>query len=971
MNADGSGFVAPTDELVTRALTRLGDLQHRRVFYERLENPLWIEPLDKRGALAPEPGTITGRGFVQPWPQGDYLQRMAPLSPGTVAKVLARFLTDESPVVRSVILKAAAQMDGDTAATIVKGIVGFIRDFNYFDHQEQLRLVENLVTAGRTKEARSLVKAVYEPRADSDGAGGTRRRGGNLVALDDYWYARTLPRVAQLLAAAEPDFLKSLSHWLKTVQTLREYSKDDPHYDGSESYRPSIRPHEQNWGHDEVAEALVDVLRELAREQLAHGTDVNLVAARVQAGGRPIHRRILLDAIAWQVEQAPDGWAQVKDLAELLLGDRHDFEGSCRHEMILLARACLPLLSASALGGFTDMVMTGPTRSDEELAERLGRWNGPVPDSSKGEAAEETPSAASADDVARYRERWRYRQLAALGEASLSGALNEELQRLSAELGPIEHPEFDSWHGSGWVGPTSPATSEELAEMHDEDLLVLLQTWRAEPGQHWAPSVEGLARSVEDAVAADPGRFGSLLPRFAGLPISYTRSALRGIERALEAGESFDWLPVLLTCREVVSHQDVDDAVPDVEDDDRTWAWAKRQVGSLLGGAARETTWTSEERAIVIDTLAQLSTHPDPAADGEERGTGMDSLTQSLNTVRPTAVRALLRLLLGDLAQAERTRIEALLDQHTGPEADSALAVAATFGEALGALVSNKASAPWTASRLDRLLGPLDQGPSSERDLAYWDTVWSIFLSRYIPHSALLEPLRAYFARAIATVESGREPTEGWRQQRNQSAALGDFLVALVARGSLAVDDALVEGFFAAASPALRGEVLGHLGWQLFRAEDLSPEVLSRSQALLEARASLSTDEASELDDFTWWARIRQADPGWWLPLLVQASRSITFDSRGLLGEVLAEPAAAHPQLTLLALTQLLALRGDDSWKAYDLLEHAPRILATVLDSGLEEVQQDGQDLVDRLGREGYLDLADRIAEHRAPAQGG
>ncbi len=971
MTSGDRRFLSPSDELVTRALTRIGDLQHRRAFYDKLDNPLWIVPLEARGALAPEAGGLQAPGFVRPWPQGEYLQRMAAIAPAQVAAVLTKYLDSEDPVVRSVLLRAAAQMDGETAATFVDGIVAFIREFNYFDHEELLRLVANLVKAGERKPARSLVNAVYQPRVDeADAEPEKRRRGRNLVELDGYWYAHTLPRVAQLLSVADPDFLKGLSYWLKTVQTLREFSTDDEYYDGSDSHRPSIRAHEQNWGHDEVAEALVDVLRDLAREQLASGTDVSIVAARVVAGDRPIHRRILLDTIAWRVESEPSSWEELGNAAEGLLRERKNFEGSCRREMILLAQACLPRLSPAALAHLTETVMTGPARSDDELSEMLARWHGTASDSSEANAAEDTADESGADEVTRYREQWRYRLLAAIGEERLGGELKAELQRLAAELGPIEHPEFDSWHGSGWVGPTSPATSEELAAMRDDDLLVLLQIWRSKPGQHVGPSVEGLARSLEDAVASNPRRFGPLLPRFAQLPISYTRSTLRGIERGLEAGERLDWLPVLVTCREIVSRQDVGDEVPDIEDDDRTWAWTKRQVGSLLGGAVREATWTPEERAIVIDTLALLASHPDPSRDVDQSGSGMDSLTLSLNTVRPTAVRALLRLLLGDLTHDERSRIEALLDQHAGPEADPALAVAATFGEALGALISNEATAAWTASRLDRLLGPLDHEASTDTDLAYWDTVWSIFLSRYIPHSALLEPLRAYFARAVATVESGREPTEGWRHQRSQAAVVGDFLVALVARGSLPVDDPLVDGFFAAASPALRGEVLGHWGWQLFRAEELSPEVLDRSQALLDARASVSTDEASELDDFTWWARIRQTDPGWWLPLLVQASRSPSFDSRGLLGEVLAEPAADHPQLALLALTQLLALRGADGWKSYDLLEHAPRILAAVLDSGLEDVQTDAQQLIDRLGREGYLDLADRIAEQRAQTPG-
>ena len=971
MTSDDRRFLSPSDELVTRALTRIGDLQHRRVFYDKLDNPLWIAPLEVRGALAPDEGGAQGPGFVRPWPQGEYLQRMAPIAPAQVAAVLMKYLDSEDPVVRSVLVRAAAQMDGNTAATLVKGIMAFIRDFNYFDHEVLLRLVANLVTAGELKSARSLVNAVYEPRVEeSDAEPEKRRRGGNLVGLDDYWYAHTLPRVAQLLAGADPDFVKGLSYWLKTVQTMREYSTDDAYYDGSDSYRPSIRPHEQNWGHDEVAEALVDVLRDLAREQLASGADGSVVAARVVAGGRPIHRRVLLDALAWRVESEPSSWEGLRDTAEGLLSERKDFEGSCRHEMILLAQACLPRMGPAALASLTETIMSGPTRSDDELAEMLARRYGPVSDSSETVEPAMAAAEAAEDEVTRYRERWRYRLLAAIGEPRLRGELGAELQRLAPEIGPIEHPDFDSWHGSGWVGPTSPATSEELAAMQDDDLLLLLETWRAEPGQHWVPSVEGLARSLEDTVAADPRRFGPLLPRFGELPISYTRSTLRGIERGLEAGETFDWLPVLLTCREVVSRQDVSDEMPGIEDDDRTWAWAKRQVGSLIGGAVQEATWTSDERKIVIETLALLGTHPDPPRDGEEGGSGMDSLTLSLNTVRPTAVRALLRLQQQELTTPERLQVEGLLDRHAGPAADPSLAVAATFGEALGALIANQVSSEWTGSRLDQLLGPLNQDGASEQTMAYWDTVWSIFLSRYLPHSALLEPLRAYFSRAVATVDSGRELTEGWRQQRSQSAMLGDFLVALVARGSLALNDPLVAGFFVAASPALRGEVLGHWGWQLFRAEELSSDVLDRSQALIEARASVSTDEESELDDFTWWARIRQADPGWWLPLLVQASRSPSFDSRGLLGEVLAEPAADHPQLALLALTQLLALRGADGWKSYDLLEHAPRILAAVLDSGLEDVQTDAQQLIDRLGREGYLDLADRIAEQRAQTPG-
>ena len=43
---DAASFEAPSSELVEGALARLGNLQHRRAFFEGLQNPLWVKPLD-------------------------------------------------------------------------------------------------------------------------------------------------------------------------------------------------------------------------------------------------------------------------------------------------------------------------------------------------------------------------------------------------------------------------------------------------------------------------------------------------------------------------------------------------------------------------------------------------------------------------------------------------------------------------------------------------------------------------------------------------------------------------------------------------------------------------------------------------------------------------------------------------------------------------------------------------------------
>ena len=41
----------PTDEMVNKALGSLKKVTARKYFFSRLENPLWIKPLEERGIL--------------------------------------------------------------------------------------------------------------------------------------------------------------------------------------------------------------------------------------------------------------------------------------------------------------------------------------------------------------------------------------------------------------------------------------------------------------------------------------------------------------------------------------------------------------------------------------------------------------------------------------------------------------------------------------------------------------------------------------------------------------------------------------------------------------------------------------------------------------------------------------------------------------------------------------------------------
>jgi hypothetical protein len=73
-----------------------------------------------------------------------------------------------------------------------------------------------------------------------------------------------------------------------------------------------------------------------------------------------------------------------------------------------------------------------------------------------------------------------------------------------------------------------------------------------------------------------------------------------------------------------------------------------------------------------------------------------------------------------------------------------------------------------------------------------------------------------------------------------------------------------------------------------------------------------------------------------------------------MLGESLARAAEAQPALTIDVFDGLMSGDGE-GWKQYDLLQHAPRILAAALTSSDPAAQAKARMISDRLGREGHM----------------
>ena len=90
----------PTPELVSRAIAGMPYLEQQRYFFERLDNPEWIEPLRKAKFFDQLP-TPTHEGNVVTfylWPASRYLARMAGLKPDLVAEIMGGFRKQAIPL---------------------------------------------------------------------------------------------------------------------------------------------------------------------------------------------------------------------------------------------------------------------------------------------------------------------------------------------------------------------------------------------------------------------------------------------------------------------------------------------------------------------------------------------------------------------------------------------------------------------------------------------------------------------------------------------------------------------------------------------------------------------------------------------------------------------------------------------------------------------------------------------------------
>lgn len=963
--SDAVKYRVPSDDEVRAALARLGKLALRRAFYSKLQNPHWVAALAKEGAFTNPPDTeVMPDGMVRsdPWPEIDYLVRMASAVSSDVADALEPIADGNNQWLRRGIMEAALVLAPADAARLVLRIREWPGDelANFrIDPRDVAKVIVNLLEGGQHRKGMQLADAYFRPQPP-----GEKRRYGMpepLAGIESYWYAEELPIVAKALGTSR---LGTLVGWLKTYQEHSNLSVGEKHYDMSQSWRPLIHRSREHGAH-EIGDSLVDAVR----EALADSTEDSLKSLRrMLEDDQPLLRRIALDALTDAIEGVKDksalhaqeltpGETELVAAVERVLADESFIEGVYWAEYMPFMRACFSWRAAIDLTPFFDSVRSGPL---DLRGERYCQ---------KSDASQEAD--ARREDRGR---RWRHMMLTLVGGETLPKDLQEMRAELDADYGVLEVNDqtIDLEIRSGWIGSMSPIDADAMRAMSDKELIGHLLAWHPAPNSWMGSTHEGQGRVLTEVLTTQPGRFVARTEDLKTLRPTYIRAVVRGWKAALEAGKPVPWEAILLMCEWMVGLSD--DAKVDSEghpfDDDPDYRNLKfeglqlLEAGFAVGSGGRTAGISEVDADRVLAVLEKFAEHPEPTPEHEAEygGTNMDPLTLSLNTIRPVAIRTLIRLVNRSPETAAASEALAVLEHHIADH-DPSLAVAAAIGEGTGRLYDSVRS--WLEERVRAIFG--ETIPTTR----YQQVALSTALAIHHVHMALIKLLREPLMLMIQEMPDVEFVT-GWRSHnRTFPQLIGDWVVIAMIGGDMDYDDPLAQAWFARADAKVRGEVLGHLGWQITQWSTVPDDVLQGVAGLWDRRIAHvkhHPEEAAELAGIYWLARSEKYEVAWWLPRLEYASSVVAnFETHGMIGERLAAASQVDPATTLRVVENILAgVESSSSRGEYDLMEHAvPQVLASALDTSEPSLQRSARDLMNRLGDAGYIALKERVESVR------
>lgn len=1002
---------------VRTLLTRHVQRQH---FFATLASDGWLDPLASAGLFATPPDVVRdveGRELAQPWPEGQYLVRVAATQPARVAELLRAVpRSNRNQFVWRAVAEAALVMPPEHARTLVRDLVRALVNMerrHFFAHtlvDLAIRLAEQRDTAVFDLAEALLWTARRNPDGGTAGtapessrpARGRRATAWMLERIEVYDLERFCSKAVPEMTAI--DAARTVRLLVRQLdRTVHLAAADEGHVGARESSRWWCEDLTNRGHREDVREILAVAANGAAVTAASAPESAVVVWAELKDQEPDIFARIRLNVLAVAGASLRD------ELNATIGGDALLDADYGAREAAALLRAQFANASAEAKRVFQYAIERGP--DPESVAaqlrwrrERLGRTEEPVTDDT-GDEVEATgvqpiPEGELEEELRSAREEWQRTRLRWFHDrlppelANLAIALGVTPAIPSARQQGLDEVGYYSSGGAQWVVERSPLDVESFAAMGDEEIAAYLASWKPGSDRFEGPSPGGLSRAAQEFAQQHPQRAVriAMLAHERGAPDSYVAALVRGL-RDRDKATALD--PAALRAlaefgRSIASRP----ALEDHADGEATDAGQAEMTASegrettrvlcqLLEHACNENRIGEVESAslwaFVESTIRSPSTWIDTR---QEDATTFEAITiAAINTLGGEVTDLLIATALVDYRRLSKDRDDVIV-----PEVENRLAplldhvLEQTGRAALGAEMLLGQYAPqlllivpeWVRANLPRLF---DDGAREPHRRPAW--------GGYITGSRIFkdpfETFRPWYVQAAMDASSTPAASRGG--VRSVTEGLGMHMIDAVVMGLAAVGDSdrLVEQTFD--NLPVKDRV--HSYWAVFRGwtdaeSPPPPDPVARILAFWEWRvgvleaAAQTENVAEEAEGLAWFVATPYLPA---LDVIRLGSRTLALLERhrrttGTMWERLGEIAQEAPAESF-ALTELLLRNAFRESYVYLPFEQVAPALRAALNCDDASVRERATRAVNDLGAKGHLEFGKLLTEAGPPAVAG
>jgi hypothetical protein len=927
------------EETVAKALELVakggGNYEH---FFGKLTSPDWIEPLKKKERFSHPPPMIVEETSLRfpPWPEGEYLVRMAPLAPEAVFGAIdATAYESNNASVHNILLRIAAELPVGLAAQVAEKEAKWASQQGRFFHLYEDKVVSvvlKLAAEGRGDVALALLSPVLHVEAAPQreerpviDAHMLRGSGTPLSRIDSWNIQRTLLRVSQTMVEATPEeFLALLSDSLNTAVEIYVNERGN-----GEDYSLIWRPRVDSDRFGDLTDTLVSAVRNAA-VQIVRAGSYEIVVRVFRKYGWLIFRRLEYYTLSQADDLPPDFIDGVVSQDGLYDDQRANPE----------------------FNDFLAKIASGlPDKTRDRLLEMVDKG----PDLSKYSKFLDAQGDKRQDAERWITDRWRLGWLTVLKSIAGEGRA-KQLDELVIQYGP-PRPAFEVGSVRA-VAHISDVTLEELKKFSIPDLVGYLKKWAPPPRTHpEAPSRAGIGNELQAWVSEDPSLFADNLEAFQSLELhpTYLRSILDALISSLKTDRKFDPYKVAATIDWLLANTSKVGEEHFEWDEDPGWSWAHMSSARFLTELFLHESRLDVSRHMEFwSALKLIAENPSPAEkDEQEYRKRADFGMLALNSTRPVGLEAVMRYARWLKISHKELKVDAestpevfdLLAAHLDPEVDSSVAVREMYGMQFG-LLCWLDQAWW-----EKQLPAMFPGDKTLRVLDRF--AWNAYLRFSRAYAAMLPAMRFRYERAVGSLQSNdTDISEGDRR-------LGNHFMQYYASKALQIDDPLFTSFFAKASPALRAQTIGDVGWHLGQedAGELDVGVQKRFMDVWEHRLAQGMQNVNafreELGAFGWWFASKKFSDDWSIDQLmtvVEKFRNIHPDFAVI--KRLAELAPKYPYEAVRCLG-IIFEEDKDGWAIHGWAD-APQVIIGEAIKGDEKSREEADRVANMLVARGH-----------------